>query len=296
MTREDGDDLGRPRVGTVAEVPYVALPPTAVDAEGERSPTLIVAWHGFDPPCTEAAFAAAVPMTGVPAWRVYPGLRPPGGGPAGVRDRVYLDLFGPAVEHAVDRLPGVVEGVRRDLGLAEGPLGLAGFSVGGAAVLLALATDAVPVTAAALVAPVAVPARAVAALERRSGRAYEWTDRTRAVAERLDFMARADEIAERDAALLLVSGTEDDVVTPADVAGLRDLLIARGAGTVEAATFRMTHALAAEPGTDAVPPTADAVSVDHALTDWFRAHLTNTPSSPSSASLSRLIRDSQLQW
>jgi dienelactone hydrolase len=278
-----GDDLTRPRVGTVAEVPYVALPPTAVEAVADRPPGLILAWHGFDPPCTEAAFAAAVPMTGVPAWRVYPGLRPPGGGPAEVRDQVYLDLFGPAVEHAVDRLPDVVDAVRRELGLDEGPLGLAGFSVGAAAVLLALATAAVPVTAAALVAPVAAPARAVAALERRTGRPYEWNDRTRAVAERLDFTARADEIAERDTPLLVAGGTGDDVVTPADVAGLRDLLIARGATMVEAVMFRMAHALAAEPGTDAVPPIAAAVSVDNAFTDWFRDHLTAAPRVPRSA-------------
>ncbi|MBC6460967.1 hypothetical protein [Actinomadura sp. HBU206391] len=274
------DDLTRPRVGTAAEVPYIALPPTAVGTAVGGPPGLIVAWHGFDPPCTEAAFAAAVPMTGVPAWRVYPGLRPPGGGPSDVRDQVYLDLFGPAVEHAVDRLPDVVDEIRRVLGLDEGPVGLAGFSVGAAAVLLALATGSVPVTAAALVAPVAAPARAVAALERRTGRPYEWTDRTRAIAERLDFTARAGEIAERDAALLLVGGTGDDVVTPADVAGLRDLLIARGATTVEAAMFRMAHALASEPGTDAAPPIADAVSVDNALTDWFRAHLTGTTRAP----------------
>ncbi|GAA2074968.1 hypothetical protein [Actinomadura alba] len=272
-----GSDPTRPRVGTVAEVPYVALPPTAVDAPRDGPPGLILGWHGFDPPCTEAAFAAAVPMTGVPAWRVYVGLRPPGGGPAGVRDQVYLDLFGPAVEHAADRLPDVVDEVRRELALRDAPLGLAGFSVGAAAALLALATGAVPVTAAALVAPVIAPARAVAALERRTGRPYEWTDRTRAVAERLDFTSRVGEIAERDPALLLVAGTRDEIVTPADVTGLRDLLVEHGATKVEALTLRSAHALAAEPGTDAEPPTEAAVSVDNALTDWFRGRLTDRP-------------------
>jgi dienelactone hydrolase len=271
----------RPRIGTAAGVAYVALPPTAVDAAPDGPSQLIVAWHGFEPPCTEAAFAAAMPMTGVPAWRVYLGLQPPGGGPANVRDRVYLDLFGPAVEHAADRLPDVLAEVRRELRVADGPIGLTGFSVGGTAALLTLARGAVPVSAAALIAPIMAPARAVEALERRTGSPYQWTDRTQAVAERLDFTAQPDRIAggiaRRDPALLLVCGTKDDLVTPTDMAALRDRLVDRGATTVEATTVKMGHALATEPGTNAEPPIAEAVSVDSALTDWFRKHLAGTP-------------------
>src|SRR5260370_17655265 len=63
-----------PCTGTAAGVPYLALPPTSVDVEADGPTRLIVAWHGFEPPRSEAAFAAAVPMTGVPAWRVYLGL------------------------------------------------------------------------------------------------------------------------------------------------------------------------------------------------------------------------------
>lgn len=276
--------LTRPRIGTAAGVAYVALPPTAVDAAPEGPSRLIVAWHGFEPPCTEAAFAAAMPMTGVPAWRVYLGLQPPGGGPANVRDQVYLDLFGPAVEHAADRLPDVLAEVRRELRVADGPIGLAGFSVGATAALLTLARGVVPVAAAALIAPIMAPAQAVEALERRTGNPYQWTDRTQAIADRLDFTTRADRfadrIAERDPALLLVCGTKDDLVTPADMAGLRDQLVERGATTVEATTVKMGHALAAEPGTNAEPPIAEAVSVDSALTDWFRKYLTVTPRRP----------------
>jgi dienelactone hydrolase len=272
-----GNQHTRPRFGTAAGVAYVALPPTAVDATPDGPPQLIVVWHGFEPPCTEAAFAAAMPMTGVPAWRVYLGLQPPGGGPAHVRDQVYLDLFGPAVEHAADRLPDVLADLRRELRLEVGPVGLAGFSVGGTAALLTLATGAVPVSAAALIAPITAPVRAAEALERRTGSPYEWTDRTRDIAERLDFTARADQIAMRDPALLLVCGTKDDLVTPAEMAGLRDLLVDRGATRVAATTVKMGHALATEPGTEAEPPIAEAVSVDSALTEWFRKHLAVTP-------------------
>jgi dienelactone hydrolase len=277
-----GEQLTKPLRGTAADVPYVALPPTAIDAAPAGPLRLIVAWHGFDPPCTEAAFAAAVPMTGVPAWRVFLGLRPPGGGPPEVRDQVFLDLFGPAVEHAADRLPVVLAELRRELSIEEGPVGLVGFSVGGAAALLSLATGVTPVFGAALISPVVAPTRALAALERRSGRTYQWTARNRAIADRLDFGARAGEIARRDPALLLVGGTDDEIVTAADVTGLRDLLVARGLTDVEAVTLRMTHALAAEPGMDPEPPTAEAVGVDHALTDWFRDRLAAAPPSGSS--------------
>jgi hypothetical protein len=57
--------------GTAAGVPFTALPP-AVAAEGPVP--LVVTWHMLDAPCTNAAFAAALPMTGVPAWRVHLGM------------------------------------------------------------------------------------------------------------------------------------------------------------------------------------------------------------------------------
>src|SRR4051794_16105062 len=49
--------------GTAAGVPFTALPPAgAVDGPAP----LIVTWHMLDAPRTDAAFAAALPMTGVP--------------------------------------------------------------------------------------------------------------------------------------------------------------------------------------------------------------------------------------
>ncbi|WP_435869838.1 alpha/beta hydrolase [Amycolatopsis methanolica] len=52
--------------GTAAGVPCTALPP----AGGGRAP-VIVTWHMLDAPWTDAAFAAALPMRGVPAWWVH---------------------------------------------------------------------------------------------------------------------------------------------------------------------------------------------------------------------------------
>ncbi len=73
----DGDV--RPVHGTAFGVPYVAWLP----AGGESAP-LVVGWHLIDPPSSDAALAAALPMAGLP-WvvrcgglRARPGPRPRG--------------------------------------------------------------------------------------------------------------------------------------------------------------------------------------------------------------------------
>src|SRR6266536_5114880 len=80
------DDIGMaapvPLLGVAAGVPYVALPPT----RGRRRAPLVVAWPGLDPPRTQQAMAAALPLARLAAWRVYLGLpmvgtRAPAGGP-----------------------------------------------------------------------------------------------------------------------------------------------------------------------------------------------------------------------
>ena len=68
--------------GVANGVPFVALPPADRDAPAP----LVLTWHLMSPPCTEQAMAAAVPMTGLQAWKVYLGLpmfgkRVPEGGP-----------------------------------------------------------------------------------------------------------------------------------------------------------------------------------------------------------------------
>jgi hypothetical protein len=56
--------------GTAAGVPFTALPP--VD---DGAAPLIVTWHMLDAPKSDAAFAAALPMNDLPAWRVHLGMR-----------------------------------------------------------------------------------------------------------------------------------------------------------------------------------------------------------------------------
>src|SRR2546430_4208707 len=88
--------------GVAAGVPFLAVPPAA--SPPDRPAPVVVAWHLMDPPRTEAAFAAAVPMAGLAAWRIYLGLpmygaRLPGGGLDEVMRLAYadavLDLQGP---------------------------------------------------------------------------------------------------------------------------------------------------------------------------------------------------------
>jgi predicted esterase len=225
-----------------AGVPYVALPPTAVDVEPADSPPLIMAWHGRRPPCTHLAFAAAVPLTGIPGWRVYLGL-------PDIRDDSD-DSDDTVIEQAAARLPVTIEELREELGLETGPVGLAGFSVGACVALRGLARGDVFIAAAALIAPLT------------AGRAW------------------VDDIAASDPALLLVGGGNDAIVPPADLVELRDLLRTAGASDVELATFRMGHALTAEPGIEARPQIAEAISVDAAITDWFRDRLDIRPRRP----------------
>ncbi|MFF5261910.1 alpha/beta hydrolase [Actinomadura viridis] len=272
-------ESGRPVSGTAAGTAYLALPPTAVDARPAGPTRLVLAWPGFDPPRTATALATAVPLTGVPTWRVYLDLPTPEGVPAGGLDSAAL-LDGPgvaayaaAVERAVDDLPAVLADLRRDLDLEEGPVGLAGFSAGASVALLAMARGAVPVTAAALVTPVLSPDRSATSLERVAGRQRDWDAATERLAERLDLSARAGEVAAQGTAVLLIAGAHDRVVEPTEITDLRDSLRTHGAGAVEAATFRMEHALAAAPGIEAQPPTIEAVRVDGVLNDWFRERL-----------------------
>jgi len=55
------------RIGVAAGVPYIAFEPET-NAEQEH---LVVVLHLMDPPRSERAMAAAVPLGDVDAWRVY---------------------------------------------------------------------------------------------------------------------------------------------------------------------------------------------------------------------------------
>jgi dienelactone hydrolase len=277
------DDTTTPRTGTAAGVPYLALPPAE---PAERAP-MVAAWHLMDPPRTEAAMAAALPLAGVPAWRVYLGLpmfgaRTPAGGPEEVMrlagEDYALRLFQPVVAQAAAELPAALDALRAELPVDDGPVGLVGGSAGGAAVLTALTETDLPVSAAVLVNAVTQLAPVLAIGERRFNVTYDWTDASRAAADRFDFVARADELAARDPApaILLVNGGRDDPGFPEMAARLYHRLAdhPKLAGRVDHLTIPdLAHALTDEPGTEPAPQTPEAAQADAAATDWLRRHL-----------------------
>jgi dienelactone hydrolase len=277
------DDADPPASGVGAGVPYVALPPA--DDRGRAS--MVVAWHLMDPPRSEAAMASALPLSDVPAWRVYLGLpmfgaRAPSGGPEEIMrlaaEDYVLNLFGPVVEKAAAEAPAAVDALREQLSIGPGPVGLMGGSAGGAVVLLILAQGQLPVTAAAVVNPVVRVESVIASGERMYGMSYSWTNESRATAEKFDFVARAAEIGKLDPQppVLLVGGAEDDPEFREYLEQLRAQLAGHYSEPDRVGFVSvpgMAHALAEEPGMEPAPQTAGAKRVDAAITDWFQRYL-----------------------
>jgi dienelactone hydrolase len=271
--------------GVAAYVPYVVLPPAGWPGRGETAP-LIIAWHLNDPPRSAAAMASALPLAGVAAWRVYLDLpmhgsrQLPGGldefMQLGYQDAV-LNAIEPQVTQAVEEFPAVLAELRARLPVTDGPIGLVGASVGTLPAQLVIAEGAAGVSAATLISPVIQLAGVVAANERRFNVNYPWSDASRAVAARFDFVARAGEIAARDPqpALLLITGAEDDPAFALQAERLHSKLHEHYDDPRRVSQMSipgMKHAFAAEPGIEAAPPTAEARLVEAATTDWFRRH------------------------
>jgi hypothetical protein len=76
--------------------------------------------------------------------------------------------------------------------------------------------------------------------------------------------------------VLLVTGTGDDPAFPLQAQRLQAELRKRYTDPQRAGLVSipaMQHALAAEPGTEPAPQTAEAKLVDTAVTDWFNRYL-----------------------
>jgi hypothetical protein len=270
--------------GVAAGVPFVATPPP----DGPRADApVVVAWHLMDPPRTEAAFAAALPLDGLDAWRIYLGLplsgsRLPPGGPdelmkLAMEDAV-LNLQGPVTAQAVEEFPGAFADLRAQLHFGDGPVGLVGGSVGAAVALSVLAESDIVATAAVLVSPLVQLRPAVDAISRTYDMTYSWSAESLIVASRLDFVARADEVAgQEQPAVLLVVGADDDADGfHAPATRLREALAVRYADPTRVdlvSVAGMGHALADEPGVDPAPQTAQAAEVDRHAVAWLQSHL-----------------------
>ncbi|MEV4620086.1 alpha/beta hydrolase [Asanoa sp. NPDC049573] len=276
----------KPVVGSAAGVPFLAVPP----ASGRATALVVVGWHLLDPPRTEAAFAAALPLTDLDAWRIYLGLpmcgaRLPSGGFDELMRRGYedavLNLQGPIATQGAEEFPAALAALRDRLGFDGGPLALVGGSMGSAVALLALAESApaagLAISAAVLISPISQLRAAVEATGRRYGISYGWGPASTAVAQRLDFVARAADVAAGQPAIRFVVGAADDEAGfRAPARRLADALAATYADPtrVDVVTIAgMGHALADEPGIAPAPQTAAAADVERRTVGWLAAHL-----------------------
>ncbi|MHA6617094.1 alpha/beta hydrolase family protein [Pseudonocardia sp. DLS-67] len=263
--------------GTAAGVPFLAVPP-----EGDRAATpVVVAWHLMDPPRTEAAFAAALPLAGLDAWRIYLGLpmhgaRFPDDGVDGLMRLGYEDavqnLYGPISARAAAEFTPAYAELRGRLGFRDGPIGLLGGSLGSAVAQLVVAGGGFDVAAAVLVSPLAQLNAVVEAVGRKFGMSYPWSEPALEIAGRLDFVARADEVAACPATLLVVGEDDDEQGFRAPARKLRDAL-ARRVRAELVVVPGMPHALAEEPGIEPAPRLPAAAEADRLAVDWFARHL-----------------------
>jgi hypothetical protein len=277
-----------PLTGTAAGVPFLAVPPSG----GARPDApVVVAWHLMDPPRSEAAFAAALPLAGLDAWRVYLGLpmtgaRLPAGGAEEVMRLGYEDavvnLQGPIAAQGAEEFPAALIDLRERLGLVESPIALVGGSMGSVIAGLVL-TETGPrcgirPVAAVLISPIVELRPVVDAAARRFGFEYSWGPASLDVAARLDLVARADDLVRTgQPAVLAVVGAEDEpdaVLAPARRlhASLSDRYD-EPSRTAVVVVPEMAHALAEEPGEAPAPQTPTARAVDRHAVEWLGRHL-----------------------
>ncbi|MEJ2871687.1 alpha/beta hydrolase [Actinomycetospora sp. OC33-EN08] len=257
---------------SAAGVPHVLVPPSS----GRPDAPLVIAWHLMDAPRTEQAFAAALPLDGLDAWKLYPGL-PLSGARFPGEDAFMGAMFAEPVLNghgainagALAELPGLLDEVRTEHGIADGPVavvgGSAGAGIGGGAVVEKL----VDARAAVLISPLVQLRPVVDLLARQFGMDYRWTPESEAVADRMDLVWRAHEFGATPVRCIV--GGDDDLDAFLYPSGrLRDMLREQGNRADLRVVNDMGHALAEEPGVDPAPQTAAAREVD-ALTVEFLA-------------------------
>ena len=265
--------------GVAEGVPFLAFPP----AEGSHdSAPLVVAWHLMDAPRTEAALAAALPLRGLNAWKVYLGLPmmssrlPDGGFDEVIRlsyADVVLNVYKPVFEQALSEFPAVLANLRQRFGIGDVPLALIGGSAGAAVAQLVALEAGVDARALVLISPVTHLRKMVDAESIEYGMTYEWSPEALEAARRIDFAARAGEFAAKDPAVLIVVGADDSA--KAFVEPARELHEALRSVYSDPARVAlevipdMGHAFAEQPGDEPAPQIPAAVTLDGLASAWL---------------------------
>jgi pimeloyl-ACP methyl ester carboxylesterase len=238
----------------------------------------------MDAPRSVAAFAAALPLDGLDAWKVYLGLptfgaRSPPGGVDEVMKLLAADapglVHGPVHSQAAEEIPAAWADLCRTLGIgADVSVGLVGGSMGAAIASEVLARGTSGATAAVLVSPLLQLRPMIDAASPQFG-GYDWTDAGTAAAEQLDYEARASELVASGAAIRIIVGADDEQAIVSSA-----LTVAAAIGADVQLLDGMEHALAEEPGIEPAPQTEVAKRVDPIAAEWLREHLTSLASSP----------------
>lgn len=270
--------------GTAAGVPFTALPPAgAVDGP---SP-MIVTWHMLDAPRSDSAFAAALPMAGVPAWRVHLGIPMCGARMIDgrldrhvelAREDILMAYLAPVIHQAAEEFPAALAALQDQLPVNDEPIGILGGSLGGAVALQVLTAPPRPIGAVALVNPGVRVRAGVELLATGLGLPYPWTAESRQAAHDLDFVARAGEVTAQPP-LLLVSGELDHEELRSDATALVGALRQRYTRPEDVELISvpgLAHPLADEPGLEPAPQLPAAKAVDEILTRWFLRVLPTT--------------------
>jgi dienelactone hydrolase len=215
---------------------------------------LIVTWHMLDAPRSNAAFAAALPMNDLPAWRVHLGMPMCGARMVDGSTDAVVELFRkdalmsflyPFVRQATEEFPAALESIRAQLPVDDGPIGVLGGSLGGAVALRILADTEIPVFAGAVVND-AIRMRSVVDLFPDD---YRYDAESEKAVDSLDCVPKAEVIAGR-APLLVVSGALDHPALRADAFCFVDAL---GERSELLSIPGSTHPLADEPGIEPAP-------------------------------------------
>ncbi len=249
----------------------------AVRAGASDAP-VVVAWHLLDPPRSPEAFAAALPLAGLDAHKIYLGLPLSGaralpGGFDGVMPLLLEDaltkFFGVIHQQAVAEFPEAFAELRQTLGVApDAKVGLLGGSAGSAVAAQVLASGRTGARAAVLVSPMLKVRAMIDSFPDSFRFEYAWHPEAHRLADAMDFVARASEIVATGAPVRVIVGGDDEAafLEPAKA-------FAAAAGADLHVIPGVAHPLADEPGLVAAPQIPAALRFDALATEWFKAHL-----------------------